>query len=348
MTPAAVGTTPDGEPGPLTARAVMVWQAAHGLDADGMVGPNTLAAIHQARTPSKPSTRAHVSTLCLWWDLGPGWSVGDAEGFADELESMGVDVIGLMADRSEPMGSGKPWWRWRPGAAATFARVLRTRGIDVDLVLWPRPNTTYLKGYADELPALVDAVQPRCVQLDVEGNWTHRHKRGFRTMHDAADALFDIVRGTGVGMVGATTYPFHAEHNPAQASVTPYVDLIIPQAYASYRKQETSEHWGAHLGPGAHQRVTWERVRRVQSTQTRWAWGLAAYLQHYPDKGVEVSMAKQLDAALDLYASAHPGQGCEVWLWSAKWLMNGSKHHDALARRFVERIKQRYGEDACR
>jgi len=135
-----VGTTPDGDPGPLTARAVMAWQAAHGLDADGKVGPLTLAAIRQARANSKPSTRAHVSTLCLWWDLGPAWSGGDAEAFADELKSMGVDVIGLMADRSEPTDGGMPWWRWRPGAGATFAHVLRSRGIGVGLGPWPRPD----------------------------------------------------------------------------------------------------------------------------------------------------------------------------------------------------------------
>ena len=40
-----LGTTPDGDFGPGTERAVKAWQQKNGLTADGVVGPKTLAAM---------------------------------------------------------------------------------------------------------------------------------------------------------------------------------------------------------------------------------------------------------------------------------------------------------------
>src|SRR5215218_1690701 len=42
---AVIGVNPDGDFGPLSARAAATWQSAHGLGADGRVGPATLAAM---------------------------------------------------------------------------------------------------------------------------------------------------------------------------------------------------------------------------------------------------------------------------------------------------------------
>ena len=40
-----IGVAPDGDFGPISARAAATWQGAHGLGADGRVGPATLAAM---------------------------------------------------------------------------------------------------------------------------------------------------------------------------------------------------------------------------------------------------------------------------------------------------------------
>ena len=40
-----IGVNPDGDFGPISARAAATWQSAHGLGADGRIGPATLAAM---------------------------------------------------------------------------------------------------------------------------------------------------------------------------------------------------------------------------------------------------------------------------------------------------------------
>ena len=51
-----VGTTPDGDPGPKTARAIAVWQRNNSLDADGKCGPRTLEAMQLGSSSSSSST----------------------------------------------------------------------------------------------------------------------------------------------------------------------------------------------------------------------------------------------------------------------------------------------------
>ena len=60
---AVIGVNPDGDFGPISARAAATWQSAHGLGADGRVGPATLAAMGlatggAAAPPSGGSTAA--------------------------------------------------------------------------------------------------------------------------------------------------------------------------------------------------------------------------------------------------------------------------------------------------
>src|SRR5215210_9518563 len=40
-----IGANPDGDFGPMSARAAATWQSAHGLGADGQIGPATLAGM---------------------------------------------------------------------------------------------------------------------------------------------------------------------------------------------------------------------------------------------------------------------------------------------------------------
>src|SRR5919107_4163450 len=50
-----IGVNPDGDFGPLSARAAATWQSAHGLGADGRVGPATLAAMGLAPGGGSPA-----------------------------------------------------------------------------------------------------------------------------------------------------------------------------------------------------------------------------------------------------------------------------------------------------
>lgn len=50
-----VGTTPDGDPGKNTAKAIYDWQKSNGLEADGKCGPVTLSAIQKAAEENQSS-----------------------------------------------------------------------------------------------------------------------------------------------------------------------------------------------------------------------------------------------------------------------------------------------------
>ena len=53
---AVIGVNPDGDFGPISARAAAGWQSAHGLGADGRVGPATLAAMGLAPGAAAPAS----------------------------------------------------------------------------------------------------------------------------------------------------------------------------------------------------------------------------------------------------------------------------------------------------
>ncbi len=80
-----VGAAPDGNIGPVTVRAIAAWQGAHGLAADGVVGPLTLAVMFPKvaqKTPKKgpakkpppgpaavpPTAGSTIEEKMAWWD----------------------------------------------------------------------------------------------------------------------------------------------------------------------------------------------------------------------------------------------------------------------------------------
>ncbi len=55
---AVIGVNPDGDFGPISARGTATWQSAHGLGADGRIGPTTLAAMGLAPAPASGGSTA--------------------------------------------------------------------------------------------------------------------------------------------------------------------------------------------------------------------------------------------------------------------------------------------------
>jgi len=89
------------------------------------------------------------------------------------------------------------------------------------------------------------------------------------------------------------------------------------------------------MGPGEQQHAAARRVEDVLAPQAKLAMGLPAYRQDYPGHGTEKAMRVQLEAALQ-YTD-------EVHYWSAKHVVEGSRHRNKRAQAFFAQIKQRYG-----
>lgn len=110
---AALGTTlsTDGAFGPMTASAVMQWQTANGLLADGLVGPMTKAVMNATATPTTPSaptTPSTPSTSAGTYSFGSamlkngstGEGVKAVQAFLNAATSAGLSVDGAFGPKT--------------------------------------------------------------------------------------------------------------------------------------------------------------------------------------------------------------------------------------------------------
>jgi hypothetical protein len=103
-----LGSDVDGRNGPQTQTAVLAFQKWEGLDRDGVLGPNTLAALATARHP-KPLT--------------PGPPGKRAEVLLDRQVALAIDDNTVV--RVVPVSTGKPSTPTTPGDFKVYAKIAK-------------------------------------------------------------------------------------------------------------------------------------------------------------------------------------------------------------------------------
>lgn len=312
----------DGDFGGETASAVRAFQRDAGLDADGIVGPETIRALDDRIAGSgggreTPATGGDVSatsvTVGIWVDDAPARVT--TEDYVATLAEHGITRAAVMVNRSNTRTGSDGWrQRWSKSQLATARELFDEEGIDIVLTAWPRPDRDQIDTMCAALGPLADACQPVALEVDVEGNWKNTFRNGFATLGDAGEYLTQELRDVAVprgARLEATTFPFHAEFSPGKATVAERVDAVVPQAYSVSRRRGGRVDWAGPFGPGRMQQFAVDRARGVNPNVVC---GLAAYRQKWDGHSVEEAMDAAFEGAVDA--------GCdEVRYWSSKWVV---------------------------
>jgi hypothetical protein len=312
------------------------WQADHGLDDDGKVGPATWGAML-----SEWTSRREMVPVDMWHDMLAKETLTKLGPICDGLVECGVSRLIVELDGSEPDEDGGPVWGWTHDQLAMLADALAEVGVEMGVMVWARPTRQYIFALRPALSRLLDGVECALLELDLEGQWRKRHLEQKKwDMARAAEELLDELRWLRLPL-GVTTYPYHAECS-SSALVSPRVRELAPQAYSRRAKHTVDGErvldpdffHGAALGPGRFQSMA---AMRAQGASTHGipilTMGLAAWAQSGITPGGDPGDA--MEAAL---AGALACDAQRVRYWSTKHLWS-SKHAKAYPRDFLSRVR---------
>lgn len=347
------GSTPDGEWGSRTVRALALWQEDHGLPGDGMLGPATWGAVRECSKdeimcpPSllgEPPAGADV-VVGVWGDDNP--NVMKSPRYADRLVELGISEVALMMNRANVSTHAEPWdlrirdrgeEGWHDDAIGLIAEAYAQREIDLILTSWPRPSKEQIDEMCEAMLPLLIITRAVAWEVDVEGNWRLKFLQGFGTMAEAAAYLVmrmeQVLLAAGIegSETEATTFGHHAELG-AHPTVTPRVDRACIQGYSTCpRSSGKIIPWTSYLAPGRHQRWIFERARRAKVKEV--VMGLAAYRQRFKGHRPEESMNVARDATVALGIR-------RIRLWSSKHILGSQARHSPYAAPVLEEWARR-------
>lgn len=311
-----VGANPDGIWGPITVRAVYDWQTAKGIPPDGKVWKsprgNTWPSL-KSLLPSPPQVAGY--RVGIWIDDAP--QMVRTTAYVESLSELGIDTVAIMVNQANTTSSAPAWsMLWSAAELLDAAQRFRNAGIDVVLTAWPRPSKQQIDQLCSALQPLLNDSGAVGFEVDTEGNWAESFLADFDSLKSAGAYLAERMRATAPAgtRLELTTYPYHAEFTSG-ATVSPFMDVLLPQAYSVSRAGGPG--FDDRLGPGGMQQTAIERASRIQGP--RLACGLAAYYQEYPGHTANEAMQRALDVV-----GEHQVQ--EIRYWSSKWVIGHQKN----------------------
>jgi hypothetical protein len=253
--------------------------------------------------------------LGVWLDVGGPSLAHSADEHCARLHELGVTdaciMINAVDDRSFGFGSVSE------ATIRAFAARLTGSAIRLTLTSWVRPERAFIDDLARSLPAVARSVGARAIELDVEEPWTRRRAVGLADHDAAADYLFAaLAPARAAGLELAVTCQVDALPTAALRGVVRHADLIVPQAYSTFRADVRSHAIGGAYGPGGLQERAVAKVdEAVQQSGRPVVMGLASYRRTgWPGHTGRDIMEMELSRTAALASSAAI-RGVRYWSW---------------------------------
>lgn len=267
----------------------------------------------------------------LWIDCSPRTVM--APGYLERFRALGFRTGAVMLE-SFTKGFDPSW---KLTELAKLGESFRKHDCELVITVWPEPRREYIEDLRKKLPAYIVASGAAALEQDAESNFIRTHLEGFKTMREAADAIDDVVnefQRTLDVRSEVTTFTMHEENGP-RALLSADADRAIGQGYSvrnrTHEGKPFAVPWDHKFGPGAMQRLTFERARLIPKTKGKpvISCGLAAYDQKWPGHTEEEAMLVAHDACTEF-------DPFERRWWSSKWVLGAKSQPYAV--RFFESL----------
>ena len=303
-----LGARPDGLPGSETARAVAVWQSENALAVDGMVGPNTIAAMLGDAAPW-----SDIERVSIYWDRPASWTIDYAGELAAKLVDHGVDVVKVMLTPSD----GQTWSpSWTQTQLSKWSDALEAQGLRASVTAWGLPWPELLRDMRLELAGYLEAARALRFEVDAEEHLMSGRPSGYPAdrvalMSDLV-AVLDAARAAGVPACVSTYSDLFGNSDTFHNDLVSTADVFSLQAYQV--EGGKADRWNSS-GPALKQYDGLKRYReRVAVRPCVTAVAVALWDQDWPD--IQGADAQLLSVEQCLRLGVR-----EVDLWSAKhWL----------------------------
>jgi len=271
-----------------------------------------------------------VISLELWIDEPRRVALN--EGYFRELRDQGIDSIAIMIDKSDR--EWKSTWSFQDIEMAL--RLSDPYAMEVILTIWPYPTVSWMKSAFVDLRTMCEIGPIAAIEADLEFNWKTKYVEGFmaiprgmsrleRAGNEYVSRLDDLV-GEYQIRKEMTTFTSHTENGRA-ATVSPHMDCVIVQAYATRHRPGVRGNrvvipWDHAYGPGYMQKYTLDRtmlVPGIAEKKVEVGYGHALWDQHWPEHTPLEAMVKSFRESI-----AHSIGITRVRCWSSKWRKRNS------------------------
>ena len=227
-----------------------------------------------------------------------------APDYLERLDELALDEVSVMAERSG--GDFDVTWSTRDlrafanSAPPNLARIL---------CVWPEPTLRWMAGFAQALPAMLEALGTRVVELDLEGHWKARRVQGYPSLASAGRDLVETLRGGGATSYRVSTFGSHLE--AMDRGAVKGEAALIQQSYTIAKVRGEARDYDGRYGPERRPEEDLALTRKRGEAGIELGVALAAW-------GQDGWPGPPADAMDEAYASARRGEARWVYWWSSK------------------------------
>lgn len=235
--------------------------------------------------------------------------------YLERLDALALDEVSVMAERSgggfDVKWSTRDLSRFRGSAPPNLARIL---------CVWPEPSTRWMAGFAQALPALLEALGARVVELDLEGAWKARHVQGYPSLAAAGRDLVETLKIGGATSYRVSTFGSHLE--AMDRGAVRGEAAFVQQSYTIAKVRGEARDYDGRYGPERRPEEDLALTRKRGEPGVELGVALAAWAQaDWPGEPAE--------AMAEAYASALRGGARWVYWWSSKHIVGAKRNRYA-------------------